>query len=353
MSCATAPAQSLRERPRTPARGELTAASPTRLRRQRWRCTADWTRSPPPPSWNASAQHHPARATATTARPTLRTRTRSGSTPPTPTVVRSTRGRRQAENLVAACRHRCTNTDDGGQGDDAKDADGDQPPAGGPGGSGGSGGRRTRGPGRGGAPLHARAHPPRIPRGSAIDAAMNDDPSAGLLLWRSHKGPAHLSTHAVQRLACDARIRHVFTDDTRILGVGRGARRDPRFGPRRRDRPGYRLSGFRGAPPRRQHCDCHHVIPRSRGGPATLENLVLCCRRHHRAVHEHGWTAVPRPGLGGGDRDPPRRHLHQRHPRRHSAQSSTAAEEEATTTPLARPGEPASRRNRARPRPPF
>ena len=36
-------------------------------------------------------------------------------------------------------------------------------------------------------------------------------------------------------------------------------------------------------------CDAHHITPRSQGGPATLGNLVLLCRRHHRAVHQHGW----------------------------------------------------------------
>jgi hypothetical protein len=26
------------------------------------------------------------------------------------------------------------------------------------------------------------------------------------------------------------------------------------------------------------------------GGPTTLDNLILLCRRHHRLVHEEGWT---------------------------------------------------------------
>jgi len=29
-------------------------------------------------------------------------------------------------------------------------------------------------------------------------------------------------------------------------------------------------------------------------GPTTLENLILLCRRHHRLVHEEGWTLVAR-----------------------------------------------------------
>ncbi len=26
------------------------------------------------------------------------------------------------------------------------------------------------------------------------------------------------------------------------------------------------------------------------GGRRTLDNLILLCRRHHRLVHEEGWT---------------------------------------------------------------
>lgn len=36
-------------------------------------------------------------------------------------------------------------------------------------------------------------------------------------------------------------------------------------------------------------CDAHHLRPRSQGGPASLENGVLLCRRHHRLLHA-GWT---------------------------------------------------------------
>jgi len=37
-------------------------------------------------------------------------------------------------------------------------------------------------------------------------------------------------------------------------------------------------------------CDAHHVVPWAEGGETSLENLVLLCRRHHRRVHEGGWT---------------------------------------------------------------
>ncbi|HSL49715.1 MAG TPA: HNH endonuclease signature motif containing protein, partial [Candidatus Deferrimicrobiaceae bacterium] len=33
----------------------------------------------------------------------------------------------------------------------------------------------------------------------------------------------------------------------------------------------------------------HHVRHWAQGGPTTLANLALLCRRHHRAVHEEGY----------------------------------------------------------------
>jgi hypothetical protein len=36
-------------------------------------------------------------------------------------------------------------------------------------------------------------------------------------------------------------------------------------------------------------CDAHHLRHWLHGGPTDLQNLVLLCRGHHRAVHEGGW----------------------------------------------------------------
>ena len=44
--------------------------------------------------------------------------------------------------------------------------------------------------------------------------------------------------------------------------------------------------------------DAHHVRHWADGGPTRLENLVLLCRRHHRAVHEEGFRVE----LAAGDR---------------------------------------------------
>ena len=40
-------------------------------------------------------------------------------------------------------------------------------------------------------------------------------------------------------------------------------------------------------PVRRREHDTHKHW--ADGGPQTLPNLVLLCRRHHRLVHEEGW----------------------------------------------------------------
>ncbi|MBZ0111813.1 MAG: HNH endonuclease [Thermoanaerobaculia bacterium] len=37
------------------------------------------------------------------------------------------------------------------------------------------------------------------------------------------------------------------------------------------------------------HCDAHHIDHWADGGETKLENLILLCRKHHRAVHEEGF----------------------------------------------------------------
>jgi hypothetical protein len=43
-------------------------------------------------------------------------------------------------------------------------------------------------------------------------------------------------------------------------------------------------------------CDGHHLVWWIKGGPTTLPNLALLCRRHHRMVHEEGWTLERKEG---------------------------------------------------------
>jgi hypothetical protein len=45
----------------------------------------------------------------------------------------------------------------------------------------------------------------------------------------------------------------------------------------------------------------HHLHHWAQGGPTTLSNLVLLCRRHHQAVPEEGYQVARGPAVGLGD----------------------------------------------------
>lgn len=40
--------------------------------------------------------------------------------------------------------------------------------------------------------------------------------------------------------------------------------------------------------------DCHHIIPRGRGGRNTPQNLVTLCRMHHMILHHEIQNSDPR-----------------------------------------------------------
>lgn len=86
-----------------------------------------------------------------------------------------------------------------------------------------------------------------------------------------------IAPETARRLACDASV----------VRNGRKTRAIPptlRRALRARDR-GCRFPGCEN----RRFLDAHHVHHWARGGPTTLGNLVLLCRRHHRLVHEGGY----------------------------------------------------------------
>src|SRR5438874_10137801 len=96
-----------------------------------------------------------------------------------------------------------------------------------------------------------------------------------------------------QRLACDASLvvmRH--GRDGRVVEVDARTRTIPpalRRALHHRDRgcrfPGCGLRPGQG----------HHIRHWAHGGPTTLSNLALLCRRHHRAVHEEGYQVERQP----------------------------------------------------------
>ena len=97
-----------------------------------------------------------------------------------------------------------------------------------------------------------------------------------------------VSAETSRRMACDAAavvMRH--SADGAILDVGHKTRTIPpalRRALQARDRQ----CRFPGCHARR--CDAHHVQHWADGGATRLDNLVLLCRRHHRAIHEEGFT---------------------------------------------------------------
>jgi len=55
----------------------------------------------------------------------------------------------------------------------------------------------------------------------------------------------------------------------------------------------HRMCAFPGCDQPASVCEVHHIVPRSRGGPTALPNLVPLCRFHHLTViHRWGWQLV-------------------------------------------------------------
>jgi len=96
-----------------------------------------------------------------------------------------------------------------------------------------------------------------------------------------------------QRLACDAsRVVMRHDPDGRLLEISAQTRTIPpalRRALQHRDR----CCRFPGCGVR--HGQGHHIRPWAQGGPTTLANLALLCRRHHRAVHEEGFLIERQP----------------------------------------------------------
>jgi uncharacterized protein DUF222/HNH endonuclease len=101
------------------------------------------------------------------------------------------------------------------------------------------------------------------------------------------EGGARVSPETSRRLACDAsRVVMRHDEDGRVVEVGARTRTIPpalRRALHHRDQ-GCRFPGC-GLP----LGEGHHVRHWAEGGPTTLANLALLCRRHHRAVHEGGY----------------------------------------------------------------
>jgi Domain of unknown function (DUF222)/HNH endonuclease len=107
-------------------------------------------------------------------------------------------------------------------------------------------------------------------------------------------GALHVSAETSQYMSCDAGLVTVVHDDEgAVLDVGRRTRTVP---PAIRRALDARDSGCRFPGCTSRRCDAHHVEHWADGGATRLDNLVLLCRRHHRAVHAGGFHVAAAEG---------------------------------------------------------
>ena len=126
--------------------------------------------------------------------------------------------------------------------------------------------------------------PASEPRGPATDR------DAGQAVIEQ-AGGLHVGREAVRRVACDSGLVVLgHGSDGEVLDAGRRTRTVPtalRRVLQDRDRNQCQFPGCES-----RHCDAHHVVHWADGGETRLSNLVLCCRFHHRALHEEGFRVV-------------------------------------------------------------
>jgi hypothetical protein len=107
------------------------------------------------------------------------------------------------------------------------------------------------------------------------------------------EGGTHVSAETSRRLACDAsRVIMQHDPDGRIVEVGARTRT---ISPALRRALHHRDQGCRFPGCGVSFGQGHHIRHWAQGGPTTLSNLAMLCRRHHRAVHEEGFQVERRP----------------------------------------------------------
>jgi hypothetical protein len=143
--------------------------------------------------------------------------------------------------------------------------------------------------------VHADASVLEEAAGNAPAADPSEPSGSGLsrLPLAETETGVRLPAEAVRRLACEADLEWVVERDDRPIGIGRSRRKVPGWLRRQvahRDRE-CRFPGCSG----RSFLHVHHVRHWVDGGRTDLDNLVLLCSAHHRAVHEGGWRVVGDP----------------------------------------------------------
>src|SRR2546428_8086163 len=107
------------------------------------------------------------------------------------------------------------------------------------------------------------------------------------------EGGTRVSAATSQRLACDAsRVVMRHDGEGRVVEIGARTRTIP---PALRRALEHRDQGCRVPRCPGRFTQGHHLRHWAHGGPTTLSNLALLCRRHHRAVHQEGYQVARLP----------------------------------------------------------
>jgi uncharacterized protein DUF222/HNH endonuclease len=139
--------------------------------------------------------------------------------------------------------------------------------------------------------------PAARPAGERYQVVLHVDAEA-LNLAHEHDGRCEIDdgpavcAETARRLACDASVVRMHDGPEGTISVGRKTRAIPpsiRRALRSRD-GGCRFPGCTN----HRWVDGHHIEHWADGGETKLDNLVQLCRRHHRLLHEGGFTVEPR-----------------------------------------------------------
>jgi len=102
-------------------------------------------------------------------------------------------------------------------------------------------------------------------------------------------GAGAIAPETARRLTCDSAVVGLVESHGEPLSIGKRSRRVP-HGMRRALEARDRSCRFPGCA-NNARLDSHHIVHwTTEGGPTELENLLLLCKRHHRLVHEGGYT---------------------------------------------------------------
>ena len=128
-----------------------------------------------------------------------------------------------------------------------------------------------------------------VPAGTSADAAP-PAPAACSQTVLEEAGGIHVSAETARRIACDAAtVEMLHGNAGEILDVGRRTRT---ISPALRRALAARDGQCRFPGCQNRRCDAHHRRHWADGGATALDNLVLLCRRHHRTVHEEGFSVT-------------------------------------------------------------